>query len=670
MIVRLLAGALMAMPLFIAAQNKIPVSISSTDSLREVSDPKISPDGKWVSYTVSSVNKEKDFYQSDIWMTSWDGATTVQLTHTDEADESSARWSPDNRTLSFLSSRKLDRKDEDDEVSQLWLLNRNGGEAEKVTSFFGGVHDYCWSPDGKRIALIVTVKDTVRYIEGTETPVPIVIDRYYFKEDYSGYLTTARKHLYVMDVSTRDTMRIVDGDYEEELPAWSPDGSRIAFVSKRARVDWDRDNNYDVWVVEARPHAVPVQLTKTEGADGDPSFGSAPAWSPDGTWIAYFQGGPLKHIYYGTQHLAIVPSGGGVPQVLTADVERNIWGQKFSADGTEIYFVAEDDQNLDLRKISVSGGEVQTVLAGRYTAYDFDVVNGKIAVQYTDPVQPSEIFAVEGNAKRQLSHQNDDWLAKHHLATTKEFKAKSKDGTVISGFFVLPHDYAEGKKYPMILQIHGGPTSQNQNEWATDWQLYAAWGYVTVSMNPRGSSGRGEKFAMGLFARWGDVDLPDDLSGVDELVKRGIADADRLAVEGWSYGGIATDFMIAKDQRFKCAISGASIGNALAGFGTDMYIREYIEELGTPWHDVKNYVTNSYPFLHADKIKTPTLFMCGENDFNVPLLNSEQMYQALKHNNVETQLVIYPDQYHGLDIPSYLRDRYERRKAWFDQYLK
>jgi dipeptidyl aminopeptidase/acylaminoacyl peptidase len=222
----------------------------------------------------------------------------------------------------------------------------------------------------------------------------------------------------------------------------------------------------------------------------------------------------------------------------------------------------------------------------------------------------------------------------------------------------------------MILQIHGGPTSQNQNEWATDWQLYAAWGYVTVSMNPRGSSGRGEKFAMGLFARWGDVDLPDDLSGVDELVKRGIADADRLAVEGWSYGGIATDFMIAKDQRFKCAISGASIGNALAGFGTDMYIREYIEELGTPWHDVKNYVTNSYPFLHADKIKTPTLFMCGENDFNVPLLNSEQMYQALKHNNVETQLVIYPDQYHGLDIPSYLRDRYERRKAWFDQYLK
>lgn len=658
-------------PALLPAQNKLPITIASADSLRDVSDPKISPDGKWVSYSVSSTNIEKDYYQSDVWMTSWDGATTIQLTHTPEEDESHARWSPDNKYISFLSSRKFEKKDDDEEATkQLWILNRLGGEAEQITHFYGGVEDYAWSPDGKIIALIVNVIDTSKYMEGTETVKPIVIDRFYFKEDYSGYLTTERKHLYVLDVATGDTFRIVDGDYEEELPAWSPDGKLIAFVSKRRQKDWDRDDNYDVWVAEVKPHATPKQISKSEGADCDPSYESGPSWSPDGKWIAYLQGGPLKLIYYGTQHLALAPSSGGDATVLTANYDRNIWNQKFSADGKEIYFVAEDDQNLDLRKISVNGGDVQQVLPGRYTVYSFDMQQEKLAIQYTDPNQPGEIFAVEGNTKRQLSHQNDQWLAKHTMATTREFQSKSKDGTMISGFYVLPHDYVEGKKYPMILQIHGGPTSQNQNEWATDWQLYAAWGYVTVSMNPRGSTTKGEKFATALFAHWGDIDIADDLSGVDELVKRGIADPNRLAVEGWSYGGIATDYMIAKDQRFKCAISGASIGNAFAGFGTDMYIREYIEELGTPWRDFQNYVNNSYPFLHADKIKTPTLFMCGSKDFNVPLLNSEQMYQALKVNHVETQLIIYPDQFHGLDIPSYMRDRYERRKDWFDEYLK
>lgn len=661
---KLIICFLLVLPVFLYAQNKIPITIENADSLRDVSDPKISPDGKWVSYAVSRVNEAKDYYTSDIWMTSWDGNTTVQLSYTDEEDETAPGWSPDNKYISFLSSRT-----DSDEKKQLWLMNRLGGEAEKITSFPKGIEDYAWSPDGKKIALIVNTGDTSEYIEGTETAKPIVIDRYYFKEDYSGYLTTERKHLYVLDAVTHDTVRIVDGNYEEELPSWSPDGKMIAFVSKRAHQDWDRDNNWDVWVVDAKAHAVPRQLTHTEGADCDPSYESAPSWSPDGKYIAYFQGGPLKLIYYGTQHLAIVPVSGGEPKVLTANYDRNVWKQTFSSDGKEVYFVAEDDQNVDLDKISVNGGEIQHVINGRYTVYNLNIVNGKIAVLYTEPNKPNEVYAVEQNNLRQLSHQNDDWLSKHLLATTREFQSKSKDGTRVNGFMVLPYGYVEGKKYPTILQIHGGPTSQNQNEWAIDWQLYAAWGYVTVSMNPRGSTTMGEKFSTALFAHWGTMDIEDDLSGVDELVKRGIADPNRLAVEGWSYGGIATDYTIAKDQRFKCAISGASTGNALAGFGTDMYIREYEAELGTPWHDFENYVNNSYPFLHADKIKTPTLFMGGSIDFNVPLLNSEQMYQALKSLNIETQLIIYPDQYHGIEIPSYLHDRFERRKNWFDKYL-
>jgi dipeptidyl aminopeptidase/acylaminoacyl peptidase len=655
---------------FSFSQKKIPITAASLDSLAEISDPEISPDGKWVSYTVSTVNHEKDYYSTDLWMTNWEGTLQLQLTHTPEADESMARWSPDHRFIAFLSSRKNKEEEQAEETSQLWLLNRLGGEAEKITSFPGGVEEFCWSPDGKKIALVVTVKDTAQFIPGTQTPMPLVIDRYYFKEDYAGYLGKERKRLFVLELDSRESFPVLTGDYEEFLPSWHPDGTRIAFVSKRARTDWDRDNNWDVWVAEAKPMATPIQLSKTEGADADPSYESPPSWSADGKWIAYFQGGPQKLIYYGTQRLAVSAADGKESRVLTAGYDRNIWKQTFSGDGKEIFFLAEDEQNLALRKIALKGGEIATVLDGRYTIYDFDVADQRIAAAYTTAEQPVEIFAIENGKLRQLTRHNEKWIQAHQLNLTHEFTATSKDGTVVQGHYVLPHDFTEGKKYPTILQIHGGPTSQNQNEWYADWQLYASCGYVLVSMNPRGSTGFGEKFATGIFGAWGTVDLEDDLAGVDELVKRGISDPARLAVEGWSYGGIATDFMIAKDHRFKCAVSGASIGNAFAGFGTDMYIREYMEELGTPWGNFQNYVNNSYPFLHADQIKTPTLFMCGELDFNVPLLNSEQMFQALKCNNIETQLVIYPDQYHGLDVPGYLRDRFERRKAWFDKFLK
>ena len=656
----------------LSAQTKIPFSINDLDSMKDVSSPKISPDEKWVAYAVSSINSEKDYYTSDIWMTSWDGENTIQLTNTEEADETLPKWSPDNKYISFLSSRKSS-EDDDEDISQVWIMNRMGGEAEKITDFPGGVEDYAWSPDGSRIALIVNIDDTSKYIPGTETAKPIVIDRFYFKEDYSGYLTTSRKHLYVFNMDTEDTMRIVDGNYEEELPSWSPDGKRIAFISKRSQTDFDRNNNYDIYVVDVIEHAQPLQLTTTEGADGDPSYESPPVWSPDGKYIAYFEGGPLKYLYYGTQNLAIVPSTGGAAKVLTAKYDRNIWMPKFSADGSEIYFLAEDDQNLELNKISVNGGTIKHVINGRYTIYEYDIAKNKLAVSYSTPNAPLEIFAVDENKSenilRPLSKQNDDFISRRIIATTKEFISKSKDGTMVSGFMVLPVNYTEGIKYPTILQIHGGPTSQNQNEWYFDWQLYAAWGYATVSMNPRGSTTKGQDYALGIFAKWGTVDIEDDLSGVDYLIEKGIADPNKLAVEGWSYGGIATDYTIYLDHRFKCAISGASIGNAFAGYGTDMYVREYEAELGTPWKNFDNYVQNSLPFLHADQITTPTLFMCGENDFNVPLINSEQMYQALKSLHIETQLIIYPDQFHGLDIPSYLRDRFERRKNWFGKYI-
>ena len=212
--------------------------------------------------------------------------------------------------------------------------------------------------------------------------------------------------------------------------------------------------------------------------------------------------------------------------------------------------------------------------------------------------------------------------------------------------------------------------SQHQNEFDFDWQLMAAGGYVVIAVNPRGSSGRGEEFAKAIYADWGNKDVQDVLAGVDDAVARKIADPDRLGVGGWSYGGMLTNYTIASDTRFKAATSGASISNILAGYGTDQYIREYEQELGVPWKNLDTWVHNSFPFLHADRITTPTLFLCGEADFNVPLLNSQQMYQALRSLGIDTMLIIYPGQFHGLTKPSYEHDRLQRYIAWYDKYVK
>ncbi|MCS6990341.1 MAG: S9 family peptidase [Chitinophagales bacterium] len=660
--------SLIAASLSAAQQRLLPITIESLDSLVTVSDPQLSPEGTWVAYTVTSTDIKKDLYNTDLWMVSYDGSTTVQLTFTPEEDENHPRWSPDGRYLAFLSSRKL--TDDDTARTQLWLLNRLGGEARRLTNLHASITDYAWSPDGKHLALIVYEEDTVPYIEGTQTPKPIVIDRLYFKEDYSGYLTTQRHKLYLMHVDSPSAVKVLEDDFEEYLPSWSPDGRRIAFVSKRARPDWDADNNFDIWIVEARAGATPVRVTPNEGADNDPAHGSYPAWSPDGQWIAYSHGGPLKYIYYGTQHLAVARTDGSSHTVLTRTYDRNIVHASFSADGKQLYFLAEDDQNLWLLTMPSNGGPITRLLEGRYTITDYHVQQGRIVVRYSNSEKPYEIYALENGQLRQLTHHNTAWLQRHRVLPVYEFEVNSKDGTRVKGHYVLPYDYEKGKKYPCVLQIHGGPAAQNQNEWYEEWQLYGSWGYVLVSMNPRGSTGFGQKHALGIFGRWGSVDLDDNLAGLEELVRRGIADPQRLAVEGWSYGGIATNFLIARDQRFRCAISGAGIGNALAGFGTDQYIREYLLELGTPWRNLKNYLENSYPFLQAHKIKTPTLFMCGEKDFNVPLLNSEQMYQALRVLGVDTELVIYPDQHHWMSVPSYVRDIYERRKQWLEKYLK
>ncbi|PYP93495.1 MAG: peptidase S9 family protein [Gemmatimonadetes bacterium] len=663
--------ATLALAPALGAQAPVPSSPRGTRAfslddvlrVRNVRDPEISPDGAWVAYTVSQADTADDRDRSAVWMTSWAGTETVRLT-TSKQGENTPRWSPDGRWLAFLSGR-------DDEHTQLWLLDRQGGEGRKLTTLKSDVDDYMWSPDGKRLVLVAADADTTTH----KTPPPIVINRFQFKQDEEGYLGKERRHLYVLDAASGTTTALTSGGYDELLPAWSPDGKSLAFVSKR-RPDFDRDANWDVYVMDATPGATPRQLTTFEGPDNDPETESRPAWSPDGRSIAYLQGGPLKLIYYAVQQLAVVPAaggggGGGAPRILTAGLDRNVTHPVWSRDGSSLYFLLEDDRAVALARVPASGGSIERLLSGPRVVSAFATnADGKIAVLASTPATPAEVFALEGTAMRPLSHQNDQWLAQLKLGAVDPITFKSRDGTSINGFTVKPPDFVPGKRYPTVLRIHGGPVSQFQYEFDFQLQTLAGHGYLVVVANPRGSSGRGEKFATVIYADWGNKDAQDVLAAIDYVVAQGLADPARLGVGGWSYGGILTNYVIAQDHRFTAAVSGASASNILAGYGTDQYVREYEIELGVPWKAADTWERLSFPFLHADRITTPTLFLCGDKDFNVPLLNSEQMYQALRSLRVETELVIYPGQHHAITKPSYRRDRLERYLAWYGKYLK
>ena len=638
-----------------------PFSLDDVLRVRDVREPQISPDGAWVAYTVSTPDTAEDRNRSAVWMASWDGTRNVRLT-TSKQGEDTPRWSPDGRWLAFLSSRE-------DEHTQLWLLDRLGGEARKATTLPSDVDDYVWAPDGNRIALVAEDADTAK----VKTPPPIVIDRFQFKQDEGGYLGKRRRHLYVLDVESGKTTMLTSGDYDELLPAWSPDGKALVFVSKR-RPDFDRDSNWDLYVIDAGGGgAAPRQLTTFDGPDNDPDTESRPTWSPDGRSIAYLQGGPLKLIYYAVQKLAVVSAarGGGAPRILTAALDRNVTSPVWSADGSSITFLLEDDRAIGLARVPAAGGAIDRLVSGPRVVSAFAAgANGKLAVLASTPLAPAEVFALDGTTLRPLSRQNDEWLSRVNLGGVEPISFKSRDGTAINGFAVKPPDFVSGKRYPTILRIHGGPVSQYQNEFDFQLQTLAGHGYLVLVANPRGSSGRGERFSAAIFADWGNKDAQDVLAAVDYAVAQGLADSARLGVGGWSYGGILTNYVIAQDRRFKAAVSGASISNVLAGYGTDQYVREYEVELGAPWKAADTWLRLSSPFLHADRITTPTLFLCGDKDFNVPLLNSEQMYQALRSLGVETQLVIYPGQHHGINKPSYRRDRLERYLAWYDKHLK
>jgi dipeptidyl aminopeptidase/acylaminoacyl peptidase len=661
-----------------SAQGKRAITLDDHSRVIGVGDPQRSPDGQWVAYTVTTIDADKDRRNTDIWMIKWDGSEQLQLTSSPDG-ESSPRWSPDNKYLAFVASRGTD--EEKKKGGQIWLLNRAGGEAQRISDVKGGVGDIQWSPDSTRIAFTHSdedPRDEPEKLEGwkRKTAPPIVIDRYHFKQDRSGYLGDYYSHIGVFDVTAKTHKMITRGNTDDGSPSWSPDGKWIAFLSKRGHAVPDRTGNEDLWIVDTDGAAEPRQLTRTEFGEG-----GRPAWSPDGSRIAVLQGDNDANGAYSMNKLIVVPSNPPAnvgattrPTVYMPQLDRAVSSIGWSADGQQISFLLQDDRTNHLATVPAENpnGTIQRRSSGRRViSSPHPGRDGHFAVIASEPNRFNEIFALENGNLRQLTKHNDRLLSELQLATTEDFSSKSKDGTLVNGLIVKPAGYKAGTKYPTLLIIHGGPNSQDQHALSFDREFLAANGYVVLAINYRGSAGRGNAFQKSIHADWGNLESQDLIGAVDEAIRQGIADPARLGIGGWSYGGISTDHVIARDQRFKAAVSGAGVALVMSLYGVDQYILQYDNELGHPWKSANadKWVRSSYPFFNVDKIKTPTLFMGGEKDFNVPIAGGEQMYQALKSLGVDTQLVIYPGQFHGLTIPSYERDRLQRYLNWFNKYL-
>lgn len=641
-----------------------PLQIDDMFKIKRVGAPQISPDGQWVAYTVSTSSLEPGKSGTRIWMVATDGGEPLPMT-AEGYSASNPDWSPDGKYLSFTASRG------DSAQTQVWVIDRRMGEGQQLTDAKWGISGYEWSPDGSRILLSIGDPDPIDTLPAHKKPKatpPWEIDRLQFKRDYVGYITGNRHtHLHVFDLGTKTTTQITSGDFDAGSPAWSPDGTKVAFVANRTE-NPDGNSNTDIWVVDAGntdKGANLVQVTTNPGSD------SSPTWSPDGEWIAYTTTDEPELIWYEVNDLAVIRAdGGGELRILTEDLDRNVNGPRFSDDGNHIFFGIEDSAENHVGRVAVRGGQIDRPVEGSFSARGFDLgPDDEIVVSIARTDLPGEIFALgRDGSLDQLTEVNSDFLKEIGFGRVVNTTFPSADGTEIEGIFYLPPGYEEGLRHPTLLRIHGGPVSQYSLSFNFEAHLFAANGYVVVTTNPRGSSGYGQDFSHALWADWGNKDYEDVMAGVDFAIAQGWADEDRLGVGGWSYGGILTDHVIVKTDRFKGAITGASEFLYVTNYGHDHYQQYWERELGLPWENREAWERIS-PFNQVENVTTPTLIMGGEKDWNVPINNGEQLYQALRRMGKTAELVVYPGQGHGLSLP-YQVDRYERYLKWYGKYVK
>ena len=664
-----------------ASAAKRGMNLEDLAKFERVGDPQVSPDGAWVAYTVGKVDVGEDKGVGQLWMVSWDGKQDLQLTFSKEG-AGDPQWSPDGRWLAFTTGREGATADAA-KGSQVWVLDRRGGEAQRLTNLKENLDGFKWSPDSKTLLLTLTEKDEPEPEKGAKpkAPKPIVIDRFHFKEDREGFLTDKEAHLFLFDLATKKLTKLTNAPvngataFGESGGVWSPDGTRIAFVSNQSAPEPDRVENPDVFVVEAKAGAVPRKLTTFLGTDSGPLV-----WTKDGKEIVYRQGTAPHYSIYDLRQMAMIAAGGESSSPLTAKMlapKLDAWvgAPVLTADGKAVLTEVPEDREQWVGEIPLDGsGKVKRLTGpangGSGTASGIDQAAGHVALLWSTDTTPNEVYALEGGKLRKLTGHNDALMATLLVMPAENLSAKTSDGSEVHGLLTMPVGYVEGTKAPMILFIHGGPTAQDEHEFDETRQLFAAHGYAVLHVNYRGSTGRGQAYSDAINADWGDKEILDLMAATDAAVATGKIDADHMGVGGWSYGGILTDYTIASTNRFKAASSGAGMGNLLGFYGIDQYILQYEDELQPPWKNLDLYIKLSYPFLHADRIKTPTLFMGGDKDFNVPLEGGEQMYEALRSVGTPAELIVYPGQFHGFTRPSYIKQRYQSWFDWYDKYVR
>ena len=637
-------------------------------SIKDITLSDVSEDGNGIVFITSQAENKYDGFKNTLYFLDTHKGKKVKLLESYGSkgmNFSSIKFSSNSKSIFFLSSGM---KTSGKESNQIWSLNLSNRVKRKVTNFDGDISDYDVSDDGKTIAFIGQRSSDKK--ADTKTPSPIVIDRYQFKRDYEGFLGPNRDHLFIFDTQSRKVEQITSGQKDHLYPSISPNGEDIAYMTKEG--DFDRHNNWEIFIKNIKGEESHRKLLSNNGEDISISYPSRPEWSPDGEKIAYLHGGDHSMLWYALQEVSIIDVETGDIDFITQGFDRNTSLPQWSGDGQNIFFILEDNMKSQLMKYSFLDNTTKKItpdnmyLSGY--AQSYHVTDDEIIFQSSTSEIPSEIYHLKEDQINPITSVNEQFIKNKLIGSTELISFQSFDGLTINGMMIKPPNFDSKKKYPLMIRIHGGPVSQYGRYFDFDWQLFASNNYVVIVTNPRGSSGRGFEFQKSIFAEWGIEDSKDISAALDFALDLGYIDENKLGIGGWSYGGMLTNYVIAKDSRFHAATSGAGISNILSGFGHDHYIREYIIELGTPWDNLDAWLNVSHPFLSADEIVTPTLFLVGEKDWNVPLIGSEQMYQALKHLEIPTQLIIYPNEHHGLSKPSYIKDRLDRYLDWHGKY--
>ena len=639
--------------------------------LHAVVDPHISPDGTRVAFVVSTASEERDEYLSNIWVVATDGGEPRRFT-TGPTRDTHPRWSPDGCWLAFVSDRGAKKK------PQLHVMPADGGEAVVLTDLPNGVSaawGLAWSPDSTRLAFVARVggwQEPERQEDRGKSRPAHVVSTLKYRFEGVGYTHDRRPHIFVVPVAGGAPIQITHGDVPDVWPTWSPDGGRIAFVAERHET---RDTDVNDAIYEVAADGGDVRCVSPSVA-----VMWAPVYAPDGSTIAH-AGMPVAEDGYNFL-VYLQPADGGERIALTERLDRPLWEvvpPVWSADGESILFVGRHEGTCPLYRVRAKGGDAPVpIVGGRRVVQGFSVARQTGAVAFTaiDPTSPPELFVcnADGSGERRLTHVNQAWCAEVERSAPERFQFH-RAGFDIDVWVLKPVPFDASRRHPGLLWIHGGPHREFSEGFWLEAQIAAAAGYAVIYLNPRGSQGYGERFSRAVVGDWGGGDFEDLMAGVDEALRRfPWLDGDRLGVIGVSYGGFMTGWVVGHTDRFKAACSEAGIHNVATQVGTsDIGWRWTIQEQGgvPPWEDVARYVERS-PITYADRVRTPLLLVHGESDLRCNIIESEQMFVALKKLGRTVTFVRVPDAGHAFGALGRPRQRLERYRIildWFAKYL-